>query len=96
MRDFRRPPAPRRPRVGARSRLTFRLRFSALEGAAVCAHLERYCRDAALSLSVGQQVSRRHAVLEGEAIGEEAAVARLERWLRGNCRDGELAVTPLR
>lgn len=96
MREFRRPPAPRRSRVVARSRLTFSLRFSALEGAAVSANLQRYCRESALSLSVQERVSRKGALLEGEAAGEAAAIARLEGWLRAHCRDGGLTVTPVR
>ena len=95
MRDFRRPPAPRRSRAVARSRLTFSLRFSALEGAAVSANLQRYCRESGLSLSVRERVSAKDALLEGEAAGEAPAISRLEAWLRGHRRDGRLVVTPM-
>ena len=95
VREFRRPPAPRRARAVARSRLSFGLRLSALEGAAVSANLQRYCRQAGLSLSVREQVSRRRAVLAGEAVGAAPAVGRLERWLRAHCDDADVAVTPL-
>ncbi len=77
-------------------RLTFALGFSALEGAAVCATLQRYCHGSGLSLLVQERVSRRDAVLEGEAVGEASAVSRLEGWLRAHCRAGELRVTPVR
>jgi hypothetical protein len=96
VRDHRRAPAPRRARTVARSRLTFALGFSALEGAAVCATLQRYCHGSGLSLLVQERVSRRDAVLEGEAVGEASAVLRLEGWLRAHCRAGELRVTPVR
>lgn len=65
-------------------------------GRRVCATLQRYCHGSGLSLLVQERVSRRDAVLEGEAVGEASAVSRLEGWLRAHCRAGELRVTPVR